>query len=207
MRPRIGRALMARKTVAVGTWAAPRPAHNAHMTRAFRRFIARLLIGVVLFAQFTIAAHACALALADLPAAAGPMHDGTPCAQAQAAAASAQAHAVSASAQAQASRPTADPQAAPPAAHAHASPQAGDVPAPTSAGDAGSSLCAGHCQLDQQSTDPSPVSTVGLPMLAALYVLPAAPAPAGAAGTPGPAPRPRAGSSPPLAILHCCPRD
>jgi len=141
------------------------------MTRAFRRLVARLMIGIVLLAQFAVASHACALAAATVrsPMPAMAMHDGAPCAEAAAAAGS--------------------PGAAP-----------ADVAA-------GSPLCAGHCQLGQQSADPSPAPSVAPALVAALYVLPAAPPPAGAAGAPGQALPPRAGSSPPLAILHCCLRD
>ena len=153
------------------------------MTRHFLRTLCRTLIGVVLFAQLAVSAHACpALSSAAtmtprmaLPAVpdAGPI---------DAAMASAATVATGAMADSQATR-------------------CEDMTGPIDAGFA--NLCAEHCHQGQQS-DHAPALSVPAAMRSALYITASAPEPMIAPRPAAAAPSALAAASPPLAILHCC---
>jgi hypothetical protein len=49
------------------------------MSRALRRWIARLMMGLLLVGQFAMASHACSAAVAPPVAHAAALHDGVPC--------------------------------------------------------------------------------------------------------------------------------
>ena len=150
------------------------------LTQACKRLICRVLIGVLLSAQFAVAAYACpgladtiTAEVASAPSAGSAAHD-VPAGVAQMAAASMDGAA---------GHEPIDP----------ASPH----------------LCMGHCRFGQQSADHTPAPAVPTALLIAMYSLPTADTaavsvlPTASSQRGGP---PGAGD-PPHAILHCCFRD
>lgn len=145
------------------------------MTRAFKRWLCRVMIGVVVFAQTSIAAYAC-------PAMSGSAQDtATPVAAAES----------------MARAPCADAMPA-------GAGSAGLRSAPAPMDPASPALCAAHCQYGTQSADHASAPTVPAALLTTLYILPAPIVPIGRARPLFDQPSPQAASSPPLAILHCC---
>ena len=144
------------------------------MTRQFLRNVCRALIGVVLFAQLAVSAHACpGLSSASsmkmqMNAAAAPGGDSTDTVIA-----------------------TADQQA----------PNCEDMAGPMDPEFV--NLCAEHCHHGQQS-DQASTLTVSTALLNALYVTPLAPEPVVAPRPAAKATSALVAASPPLAILHCC---
>ena len=146
---------------------------------ALKRLICRVLIGVLLFAQFAVAAYACpggpqslSHAVGRTTAASAPMAD-SPADLAQ-----------------------------PP--HAAMSGQSGgeqgamDPLLPN--------LCIEHCKFGQQKPDHSPAPALSPVLLTALYTLPALDRPVRVRAA-APAPDSPAPGDPPHSILHCCLRD
>lgn len=149
------------------------------MMRSIKRWVARTLIGVMVFAQLAIAAHAC-------PAVAEAVESGS----------------VSFSATGTASEDA--PAPALDNSAGRAAMDCDDMPAPMDA-DA-PNLCAQHCQYGQQS-DQAYTVTVPAALLTSLYIV--APRPTAAKTRPSadvPVDL-FAATSPPHAILHCCLRD
>lgn len=145
------------------------------MTRAFKRWLCRVMIGVLVFAQTSIAAHAC-------PAMSGAAQDNarpTPTGESVAQA------------------PCAD--AMPAGAKSAVTSFAPDQMDPSSP-----ALCAAHCDHGKQSADRASAPTIQAALLTTLYILPAPTVPVGGARSLFDQPSPQAASSPPLAILHCC---
>lgn len=151
------------------------------MTRAFRRSVCRVMIGVLLFAQFAVAAHACENLASSVPGSRGA--------------------ATSAALDSDSAAAAATDAAAVEANEVGASPRddmAGPLD-PTSA-----NICAEHCRYGHQTFDPGQLPSPSPALFAVLYVVPAlAPAesaqlmPAEMRGAPSAA-------SPPHTILHCC---
>ena len=144
------------------------------MTRSLKRFVCRLLIGGLVFAQMAIAAYACP-ALSGAPQSLSMAAMGTSVA------------AITMSPDASA-MPTED------AAMTGCEQIDDSVP----------NLCAEHCRFGQQSADHTPVPTVPAALLTTLYTLPVQPEPLGHVRTPADMEFQRVAASPPLAILHCC---
>lgn len=147
------------------------------MTRHFLQTLCRTLIGVVLFAQLAVSAHACralsAAATMTLRMALAAVPDAGPIDAAMATSA------------------TADPPAT----------RCEDMTGPIDAGFA--NLCAEHCRQGQQS-DHAPALTVPAATRSALYITASAPEPMLAPRPAAAATSAMAAESPPLAILHCC---
>ncbi|VTU31380.1 hypothetical protein SRS16CHR_04867 [Variovorax sp. SRS16] len=147
-----------------------------------KRFVCRLMLGVLVFGQMAIAAYACP-ALSGAPQSLPMMAMGASVATMPGDEAGAS-MAVSS-----------DTSAAP------------DVVAMTGCDqidDSAANLCAEHCRFGQQSADHAAAPTVPAALLTTLYTLPVQPEPVGHG-------RPSADwkfkhvtASPPLAILHCC---
>ena len=151
------------------------------MTRGFKRWIARTLIGVMFLAQLAIAAYAC-------PAVAAAME-------------SAKSANVS---QASTEMAAVDEQAASAGAPAVQMVNCDQMPAPMD--DAAPNLCAQHCQYGQQS-DHAATLTTPVVLLTSLYtVAPLSQALQLPPSTDVPVDL-LAAVSPPHAILHCCLRD
>lgn len=145
------------------------------MTRAFRRWLCRVMVGVLVFAQASIAAYAC-------PGMSGSAQDVSttvPAAESAVAAPCAQAMPVVTESAVTSSAP--------------------DQMDPSS-----QALCAAHCDYGNQSADHSSAPTVQGALFTTLYILPGLSLPIGCAQPLFDQPRPQAASSPPLAILHCC---
>lgn len=150
------------------------------MTRAFRRSVCRVLIGVLLFAQLAVAAHACPIVAKNV--AGSPGMDVA---------------AVNIN-----GAGTAAPDAASVEPDESAASPCDDMarpPEPISA-----NLCSEHCHYGQQTFDPGQVPSLSPTLFTVLYVVPAfVPAepsrliPAETRAVP-------AAALPPHTILHCC---
>lgn len=152
------------------------------MSRAFKQWLARALIGVMLFGQFAIAAYACPGVSASLE-------------QARQGSAAVADHA----------RVSSAAQAAPIIASAvHIAMDCEQMPGPMDG--ASPNLCAEHCRQGEQS-DQAGALTIPAMLLTSLYVV----APRSHALPVPPSAHSRvdlhAAVSPPHAILHCCLRD
>ena len=145
------------------------------LTRALRKAISRLLICVLVFAQFAVASHACPSLMGT-----AEMANGNP----------AIAMAMTATTSPDASQ-AATPAAMPPGC---------DQIDPDAA-----NLCAEHCHQGQQSADTASAPVVNLGIPAFLYSLPLEPQHSLGSGRSFPAPDARldAAPEPPHAILHC----
>ena len=143
--------------------------------RAMSKAVSRLLIGVLLFAQFAVASYACPSLMGSAAEVGGKAG------MAMAIAASASPHASAA------------------ATPANLPPGCDQVNAEAA------NLCAEHCRFGQQSVDtaPAPIVHVAIPTL--LYPLPLEPQRLLGSGRSFPAPDASlvAALSPPHAILHC----
>lgn len=148
-------------------------------TQSFKRLICRVLIGLFVFAQLSVAAYACP----DLSGSGAHHSDNEP----------------SASVEMVSDTTGADG----PAHGLHTSGEHRYVGM-----DPGSpNLCMGHCQAGNQSVDYTPAPTVSPALMTVMYTLPPAEEAVAAprtslllGGQPG-------ASEPPHAILHCCFRD
>lgn len=152
------------------------------MTRTFRRFVCRLLLGVLVFGQMAIAAYACP-ALSGAPQSLPMM-------------------AMNASAAAMPDDEAGTSMAMLPDASA-----APAVVAMTGCGqvdDSAVNLCAEHCRFGQQSADHAPAPAVPAVLMTALYAFPAPPEPLGHVRPPADMEFEQVAASPPHAILHCC---
>jgi hypothetical protein len=152
-------------------------------TRAFRKGLCRLLVGALVFAQLSIAAHAC-------PAMAFPQGEDS---------------ASAAIASAIWDEPDADA-----ARHGHHASQADTDQAGVPCGDADmalSGLCAEHCQQGQQAVDGGQAPSWPAALPACLYPVPSALAADAIEPAPWRIPSSAVeavAASPPHAILHCC---
>lgn len=145
------------------------------MTRAFKRWLCRVMIGVLVFAQTSIAAYAC-------PGMSGSAQDtATPVPTAESVIRAPCADAMMAGAR-----------------------SAVTSFAPDQMDPASPALCAAHCDYGKQSADHASTPTVQAALLTTLYLLPAPTVPIGRARPLFDQPSPQAASSPPLSILHCC---
>jgi hypothetical protein len=151
------------------------------MTQAVRRFLARLLVGVLVSTQVAIASYACPGARAMAPGHSEP--DRT--------------------AAAMADQGRADSMGSDAAAALHrdgmGTEDGGRDPMSPS-------LCAAHCQLEQQSTDSTPAQAPPVALLTSLYALPSLQERIERARPPGASDPPPA-TGPSHAILHCCRRN
>lgn len=149
------------------------------MTRRFKRSVCRLLIGVLLFAQYAVAAHACQILSvqgARATEAAGAVESN------------------SAAAFASDSARVGDEQGAPSSCDDMAGKQ------DTTSGN----VCSEHCRYGHQTSDPAQLPSLAPATFAVLYVLPSV-VPAGLAGVmPAEVRAAPTAASPPHTILHCC---
>ena len=146
--------------------------------RRCQRFICRLLIGVLVFAQLAIAAYACP-ALAQLHEAATD-------------------HPVVAMADT-------GKAAALPSGTSDAPTEAAAMPPGCDQMDSSApQLCAEHCRFGQQSADHAPALTVPAAVPTTLYILPVQPEPPGPVRPAADMALEQVAASPPLAVLHCC---
>ena len=151
------------------------------MTRAFKRSVCRVLIGVLLFAQFAVAAHACQ----NLARSA----QGTRGAEAVMALDS------NGSSPSAADAVPANPdQVAPSPCDDMAAPQ-GAIPA---------NVCIEHCHFGQQTFDPGQLPSLSPAFFAVLYVLPTSIPADSARLMPAEVRAVPVAASPPHTILHCC---
>jgi len=152
------------------------------MTRAFRRFVCRLMLGVLVFGQMAIAAYAC-------PALSGPPH-------------SLPAMAVTASIAAMPDDMRGASMAV--SLDTAATPDMAAMAACDQVDDGAANLCAEHCRFGQQSADHASTPTVPAALLTTLYPLPVQPEPLGHIRPSVDSKFKRVAASPPHAILHCC---
>lgn len=145
------------------------------MTRAFKRWLCLAMVGVLVFAQSSIAAYAC-------PAMSGSAQD-----------AMSSASAVESVGEAKST------DAMPAAVDSTVSSSAPEQMDPSSP-----AMCAAHCDYGNQSADHASAPTIQAALLTTLYTLPGLTVPIGRARPLFDQPSPQAASSPPLAILHCC---
>lgn len=150
-------------------------------TRAFRRFVCQLMLGVLVFSQMAIAAYAC------------PALSGAP-----------QSFSMVATDASIAAMPSAEDQAT-----MAMSPDPSATPAVAMMGcdqidDSTTNLCAEHCHYGQQSADHASAPTVPAALLTTLYTLPVQPEPLGHGWPSADSKFKRVAASPPHAILHCC---
>lgn len=151
---------------------------------ALKRLICRVLIGVLLPAQFAVAAYACPIVGSpDLPQQAAPVALAPVLAKAE-------------------------------AGHSRANSAAPDMVdmgqgASASLDSTLPNLCLAHCQFGQQKADHTPAPNVAPALLTSLYVLPPLDRASDATRTRAAMPAGGQGHSgdPPHAILHCCLRD
>lgn len=146
------------------------------MTRAFKRSVCRVLIGVLLFAQFAIAAHACQDLAKNAQSARGM-----------------ETAALDRSAAMTASGTDSDSSGALPCDGMGAPPDG-----------SGGNICIEHCRFGHQTFDPGQPPSVTPGLFAVLYVVPGllfaeAPRPMQAATRAA-----CVAASPPHSILHCC---
>lgn len=146
------------------------------MARAFRRFVCRLMLGVLVFGQMAIAAYAC------------PALSGAP--------QSLPAMAMGASA---ATMPGDEA-----GASMAVSPDMSAMTSCDQIDDSATNLCAEHCRFGQQSADHASAPTVPAALLTTLYTLPVQPEPLGHGWPSADSKFKRVATSPPHAILHCC---
>ena len=152
------------------------------MTRAFRRFVCRLMLGVLVFGQMAIAAYAC------------PALSGAP--------QSLPTTAMNASVATMPDDEAGASMAVPPDTSATS-----DMAAMTGCDqidDSAANLCAEHCRFGQQSADHASAPTVPAALLTTLYTLPVQPEPLGHGWPSADSKFKRVAASPPHAILHCC---
>lgn len=150
------------------------------MTRAFKRSVCRMLIGVLLFAQFAVAAHACENLASRVQAGRGS--------------------------ETVASRGSSAAAATPDAARMESDqgvPSGCDDMAGTQGAIPGN-VCTEHCRYGQQTFDPGQLPSVSPALLAVLYVLPAAIPVDSSRRMPAGVRAASVAASPPHAILHCC---
>jgi hypothetical protein len=153
------------------------------MTRAFRRFVCRLLLGVLVFGQMAIAAYACPalsgapqfLPMAAMDASIATMSDQ------KADAMTAVSHDAS-------------------AMQVDSAMAAGCAQVDNST----PNLCAGHCSFGQQSADHTPAPSVPAAVPITLYTLPLSPEPLGHVRLLAGMKFKQVAAPPPHAILHCC---
>jgi len=152
------------------------------MTRAFRQFVCRLMLGVLVFGQMAIAAYACP-ALSGAPQSFPTMTMG-------------------ASAATMPGDKTGASMAVSPDTSATA-----DAAAMTGCDqidDSAANLCVEHCRFGQQSADHASAPTVPAALLTTLYTFPVLPEPLGHGWPSADSKFKRVAASPPHAILHCC---
>lgn len=152
------------------------------MTRMFRRFVCRLMLGVLVFGQLAIAAYACR-ALSGMPQSLPTM-------------------ALNASAAAMPGDEAGAAMAVSPDMVATS-----DMAAMASCDqidDNAANLCVEHCRFGQQSADHASAPTVPAALLTTLYTLPVQPEPLGHGWPSADVIFRRVAASPPHAILHCC---
>ncbi|KGH21593.1 hypothetical protein [Comamonas thiooxydans] len=152
------------------------------MTRAFRQFVCRLMLGVLVFGQMAIAAYACP-ALSGAPQSLPTMAMNAPVAAMLGDDAGAS-MAVSLDTSA-----TADMAA---------------MAGCDQIDDSAANLCVEHCRFGQQSADHASAPSVPAALLTTLYTLPVLPEPPGHARPSADFKFQRVAASPPHAILHCC---
>ena len=152
------------------------------MTRAFRQFFCRLMLGVLVFGQMAIAAYACP-ALSGAPKSLPTM-------------------AMNASV---ATVP--DDEASASMGVSSGTPATSDMTAMMGCDqidDNAANLCAEHCRFGQQSADHASAPTVPAALLTPLYTLPVQPEALGHGWPSADSKFKRVAASPPHAILHCC---
>ena len=144
------------------------------MTRAFSRFVCRLLLGVLVFGQMAIAAYACP-ALSGAPQSLPTMVMGALVATMP------------------------DDEAGASMAVSADMSATSDMAAMTSC-----DQIVEHCRFGQQSADHASAPTVPAALLTTLYTLPVQPEPLGHGCPSADSKFKRVAASPPHAILHCC---
>lgn len=149
------------------------------MTRMFRRFVCRLMLGVLVFGQMAIAAYACP-ALSGMPQSVPTM-------------------ALNASAAAMPGDAADASMAVSPDMAAMS-----DMASCDQIDDNAANLCVEHCRFGQQSADHASAPTVPAALLTTLYTLPVLPEPLGHGWPSADSKFQRVAASPPHAILHCC---
>lgn len=149
------------------------------MTRAFRQFVCRLMLGALVFGQMAIAAYACP-ALSGAP-------QSLPTMAMNASVAAMPSDDVSAS-----MAMSADVAATP------------DMASCDQIDDSAANLCVEHCRFGQHSADHASTPTVSAALLTAIYTLPVQPEPHGHGLPPANSKFQHVAASPPHAILHCC---
>ncbi len=147
--------------------------------RAFRRFVCRLMLGVLVFGQMAIAAYACPV-LTGAPQSLPTMTMGA---------------SVATMPEDEAMGVSSDTSVT------------SDMAAMTGCDqidDSAANLCAEHCRFGQQSADHASAPTVPAALLATLYTLRVQPEPLGHGWPSADSKFKRVAASPPHAILHCC---
>lgn len=152
------------------------------MTRAFRQFVCRLMLGVLVFGQMAIAAYACP-ALSGAPQSLPTM-------------------AMNASVAAMPSDDAGASMAM--SADVAATPDMAAMANCDQIDDSAANLCVEHCRFGQQSADHASAPTVPAALLTTLYTLPVLPEPLGHGRPPADSKFQHVAASPPHAILHCC---
>lgn len=152
------------------------------IARAFRQFVCRLMVGVLLFGQMAIAAYACP-ALSGAP-------QSLPTMAMDASAATMPGDAAGASMAVSPDTSATSDMAA--------------MAGCDQIDDSTANLCVEHCHFGQQSADHASAPTVPAALLTTLYTLPVQPEALGLSRPSADSDFKRVAAAPPHAILHCC---